>query len=181
MKLSIAIVASLVAVASAATIATNTASIMKVIMDDLTKIGHQGDKISETIDGFPANGVKGANEIHAHGLKKHDLYENLMTNVNALAKPVSAADAKKIIKKFQSFTPTDVHFINGIAAKHADFVALSVAPMIQSDLVGSDATCHQLKGVLQPITPPDMVDSFETTFDELDTARANAIAAFSSS
>ncbi|KDR68135.1 hypothetical protein GALMADRAFT_216030 [Galerina marginata CBS 339.88] len=153
MKLSFAIVVSLIAAASASTIATTTASTMKIIMNDLTKIGHQFKKIDDTVNEFPATGLKGANELHAHGVKIHDLFESLMTNINNLPRPVSAANANKIIQTFQTFTPTDVHSINGIAAKHADFVALSVAPTVQSDLIGNANSCAHLQAILQPITP----------------------------
>ncbi|KDR65877.1 hypothetical protein GALMADRAFT_148361 [Galerina marginata CBS 339.88] len=179
MKFSFALLASLVAATSAATIARTTASTMRVVMDDMTKIGKQFGKVDASLSKFPASGVKGATKIDNQRTKLHELFDQATSDIGSLPKPVSPADARKIIEAYQSFTPTAVHSLNAIGAKAADFMALEpAAPSMKLDLLAAVKPCVVFNQELQSIAPPDMVDTLANIVNSIDTARADASAAF---
>ncbi|KDR68928.1 hypothetical protein GALMADRAFT_145945 [Galerina marginata CBS 339.88] len=180
MKFSFVIVASLVATSSAYIIAATASSTIQLILDDMTKTGKQFTKINDAVNNFPQSGIQGAAEIHNHETKMHTLFEDMTTALNALPKPVSAANVKKIIDAYQSFIPAAIQSVNDIAAKAADFEALpAAAPSIKNDLITSNAICGNFNGGLQSLTPPALLNTLATMVSAIEVARDNALAAFS--
>ncbi|PPR00920.1 hypothetical protein CVT26_015530 [Gymnopilus dilepis] len=181
MKLSaIAVISAFVAVTSAATTPVSLGTTVQSIMNDLTQIGAQFQAIDTLLNGFPANGVDAANEIHEHDAQNHVLFVQINDNLGLLPSPVPEADVKKIVAAYNAFTPTIIDTLTQIATKAPDFESIGVAPTIQNDLILSDASCKNFRILVEGMTPPFMSAAVTNMFTSIDTARDNAIAAFSS-
>ncbi|KAH9482094.1 hypothetical protein JR316_0004189 [Psilocybe cubensis] len=180
MKFSLAVVASCIAVASAAAVSTTEAT-MRLIMKDLSTIGGQFTKIASDVSKFPQTGAKGASDIHADEAAIHTLFIDVNNNLGLLPTPVSAENIKKVIDTYNSFTPNILDYLNGITAKASDFKALGPAETttMSTDLLSSAAVCRAFAGTVLSMTPPVMTDAVNTMFNEVDAARESASAALS--
>ncbi|KAH9478932.1 hypothetical protein JR316_0009395 [Psilocybe cubensis] len=177
MKFSLSIAVCLAAMASAASVGTTTASTMKAIMGDFSKLGQQFAKIANDVNAFPQTGMAGVQDIHNDAAVIHDLFSSVNDNLDALPRPVSDEHVLKVFSTFNSFTPDIMDYLNGITEKSADFKALGTASStISIDLQASVKSCAQFGQTIMTMIPPAMSDTASATFNEVDVARQNAIA-----
>ncbi|KAH9478973.1 hypothetical protein JR316_0009436 [Psilocybe cubensis] len=160
MKLALSVAVYLAAVASASTIASTTATTMKAIMGDFSKLGQQYAKVVDDVNAFPQTGTEG---------------------VQALPRPVSDKNARKIFSTYNDLTPNILEYLNGITDKAADFKALGSASSntIFLDLMGAGAPCIHFGESLMAMIPPVMTDEANTMLNGVDAARQDAINALS--
>ncbi|PPQ80691.1 hypothetical protein CVT25_001823 [Psilocybe cyanescens] len=151
-----------------ASVATTTASTMKIIMDDLSKIGNHFTKVASDVNKFPQTGAKGASDIHADEVAIHTLFIDVNNNLGLLSKPVSVANVKKVVATYNSFTPNILDYLNGITTKASGFKALGSVETntMSTDLLSSAAVCRAFATTVLSITPPTMTDAVNTMFDE---------------
>ncbi|KAH9482095.1 hypothetical protein JR316_0004190 [Psilocybe cubensis] len=170
---------SFIAAASAAAVSTPAAT-MRLVMNDLVKIGNQFTKITSDVNNFPQTGAQGASDIHADEVAIHALFLDVNKNLGLLPQPVSQENIKKVVSTYNSFTPNILAYLNGITSKAADFKALGTAETttMTNDLALSGDACKAFATTVLSITPPVMSDAVNTMFTSVDAARESAVAAF---
>ncbi|KAH9478953.1 hypothetical protein JR316_0009416 [Psilocybe cubensis] len=178
MKFSFSIVVCLAAVGSASSIASTTATTMRAIMGDFSKLGQQYAKIVDDVNAFPQSGMAGVQVIHDDLTIIDTLFQNVNDNLDALPRPVSNENSRKIFSTYNSLTPNILDYLNGITDKAADFKSLdSASAIISSDLIGANGACVHFGETLMAIIPPVMTDAANIMLNGVDVARDNAIAA----
>uniref|UniRef100_A0A8H8CKA6 Uncharacterized protein n=1 Tax=Psilocybe cubensis TaxID=181762 RepID=A0A8H8CKA6_PSICU len=181
MKLALSVAVYLAAVASASTIASTTATTMKAIMGDFSKLGQQYAKVVDDVNAFPQTGTEGVQDIHNDLTIIDGLFQNVNDNLDALPRPVSDKNARKIFSTYNDLTPNILEYLNGITDKAADFKALGSASSntIFLDLMGAGAPCIHFGESLMAMIPPVMTDEANTMLNGVDAARQDAINALS--
>ncbi|GLB39774.1 putative hydrophobic surface binding protein [Lyophyllum shimeji] len=160
---------------------------------DITSIATLTSAFNNSVSEFPSTGgtVFQYLALHASATGMSTTIDLATADVKALPVPVSEADGQLILTAAATLTPMITDTLNNIVAKKAAFIALpfsiqvigmvmpvAVPALVKQDLIKGNASASALSSALVALMPADLVPAGSILKNQVDTAFAQTIAAY---
>ncbi|KAF9445147.1 hypothetical protein P691DRAFT_735440 [Macrolepiota fuliginosa MF-IS2] len=169
----------------ASVLAVSLASTPQTVLSDLTALQSSITTLDNAINAFPNTGgsLVAALAIHTDAQNTETALGQTTTDAQALSpSPVSVADGTSIINEVNVIRPIIEDALTAIVAKKPAFDALplgGVSALVLQDLQALSADTQTLATALIAATPASLQSQANSLANEIESAFATAIAAYS--
>lgn len=154
------------------------------VNDVKTDIGHISSQLRAMhamLDAFPTTGgsLIQAIAIHAEAVNLVSTIDRGTSHVKAVPLPVSDADGRALLALVKALEPAVISALDSLVAKKETALSITgVITFVRQDLANLNASAVALENAMIMAAPANIVPEASALKKKVDTALANAIAAY---